>query len=137
MPLNRSKPRGSRPLRGEQKCEASMPKKGMRAVSERRQKKKKKENLNNRLALIGITLVVLSLAVTVQVKGNELRRAEKQLIIQEENLEAQVKAEEERAARLEEQRVYVQTKEYIEKVAKEKLGLVNRGEVILKPSEKQ
>ena len=114
-----------------------MPKKGMGAVSERRQKKKKKENLNNRLALIGITLVVLSLAVTVQVKGNELRRAEKQLIIQEENLEAQVKAEEERAARLEEQRVYVQTKEYIEKVAKEKLGLVNRGEVILKPSEKQ
>ncbi|MBO6150796.1 MAG: septum formation initiator family protein, partial [Clostridium sp.] len=52
-------------------------------------------------------------------------------------LEAQVKAEEERAARLEEQRVYVQTKEYIEKVAKEKLGLVNRGEVILKPSEKR
>ncbi|MBO5574096.1 MAG: septum formation initiator family protein [Clostridium sp.] len=109
----------------------------MRAVSERRQKKKKKENLNNRLALVGITMVVLSLAVTVQVKGNELRATEKQLIIQEENLEAQVKAEEERAARLEEQRVYVQTKEYIEKVAKEKLGLVNRGEVILKPSEKR
>ena len=82
-------------------------------------------------------MVVLSLAVTVQVKGNELRATEKQLIIQEENLEAQVKAEEERAARLEEQRVYVQTKEYIEKVAKEKLGLVNRGEVILKPSEKR
>lgn len=137
MPLNRPKPRGSRPLRGEQKCEAYMPKKGMRAVSERRQKKKKKENLNNRLALVGITMVVLSLAVTVQVKGNELRATEKQLIIQEENLEAQVKAEEERAARLEEQRVYVQTKEYIEKVAKEKLGLVNRGEVILKPSEKR
>ena len=131
MPLNRSK------LRGEQKCEAYMPKKGMRAVSERRQKKKKKENLNNRLALVGITMVVLSLAVTVQVKGNELRATEKQLIIQEQNLEAQVKAEEERAARLEEQRVYVQTKEYIEKVAKEKLGLVNRGEVILKPSEKR
>ena len=131
MPLNRSKPRG------EQKCEAYMPKKGMRAVSERRQKKKKKENLNNRLALVGITMVVLSLAVTVQVKGNELRATEKQLIIQEQNLEAQVKAEEERAARLEEQRVYVQTKEYIEKVAKEKLGLVNRGEVILKPSEKR
>ena len=137
MPLNRSKPRGSRPLRGEQKCEAYMPKKGMRAVTGRRQKKKKKDNLNNRLALVGITMVVCSLAITVQVKGNELRTTEKQLIIQEQNLESQVKAEEERAARLEEQRVYVQTKEYIEKVAKEKLGLVNRGEVILKPSEKK
>ena len=41
------------------------------------------------------------------------------------NLEAQVAKEEERAKQLEEYRVYVQTKQYIEKVAKEKLGLVN------------
>ena len=34
---------------------------------------------------------------------------------------------------LEEHRVYVQTKEYIEKVAKEKLGLVNKDEILLKP----
>ena len=33
---------------------------------------------------------------------------------------------------LEEKRVYVQTKQYIEKVAKEKLGLVNPDEIILK-----
>lgn len=41
--------------------------------------------------------------------------------------------EQERAKRLEEQRIYVQTKEYIEKVAKEKLGLVNPDEILLKP----
>ena len=35
---------------------------------------------------------------------------------------------------LREYRVYVQTKQYIEKVAKEKLGLVNRNEILLKPS---
>ncbi len=43
--------------------------------------------------------------------------------------------EKQRAARLEEQRVYVQTKQYIEKVAKEKLGLVNPDEILLKPTE--
>ena len=48
--------------------------------------------------------------------------------------EAQVAKEEERAKQLEEYRVYVQTKQYIEKVAKEKLGLVNRNEILLKPS---
>ena len=30
--------------------------------------------------------------------------------------------------------MYVQTKQYVEKVAKEKLGLVNRDEVLLKPA---
>ena len=40
--------------------------------------------------------------------------------------------EKKRAEDLEEKRVYVQTKQYIEKVAKEKLGLVNPDEIILK-----
>ena len=67
-------------------------------------RKKKKDNLNNRMALVGVTMVVPSLAVAVHIK------------------------------QLEEYRVYVQTKQYIEKVAKEKLGLVNRNEILLKPS---
>ena len=83
-------------------------------------RKKKKDNLNNRMALVGVTMVVLSLAVAVHIKGIDLK--------------AQVAKEEERAKQLEEYRVYVQTKQYIEKVAKEKLGLVNRNEILLKPS---
>ena len=98
-------------------------------------RKKKKENLNNRLALIGITMVVISLAVTVTVKGRSLKEKDREYLIREENLEKQVKEEEERGKQLEEYRVYVQTKQYIEKVAKEKLGLVNRNEILLKPSQ--
>ena len=94
-------------------------------------RKKKKDNLNNRMALVGVTMVVLSLAVAVHIKGIEKDRS---YSIREENLEAQVAKEEERAKQLEEYRVYVQTKQYIEKVAKEKLGLVNRNEILLKPS---
>lgn len=107
----------------------------MRESGKRR--KKKKESLNNRMALVGITLVVLSLAVAVQLKGIDLKQKDLNYQIRQENLEAQVKAEEERSAKLEEYRVYVQTKQYIEKVAKEKLGLVNKDEVLLKPSEKK
>ena len=92
-------------------------------------RKKKKDNLNNRMALVGVTMVVLSLAVAVHIKGKD-----RSYSIREENLEAQVAKEEERAKQLEEYRVYVQTKQYIEKVAKEKLGLVNRNEILLKPS---
>ena len=97
-------------------------------------KRKTKENLNNRMALIGITLVVLSLAVTVHTKGIDLKQKDLDYQIKEENLAAQVEAEENRSEQLEEYRVYVQTKQYIEKVAKEKLGLVNKDEVLLKPA---
>lgn len=102
--------------------------------ADERRRKNKKENLNNRMALVGVTMVVLSLAVTVNIKGVDLKEKDKNYSIREENLEAQVKEEEERAKQLEEYRVYVQTKQYIEKVAKEKLGLVNKDEILLKPS---
>ena len=97
-------------------------------------RKKKKDNLNNRMALVGVTMVVLSLAAAVHIKGIDLKEKDKSYSIREENLEAQVAKEEERAKQLEEYRVYAQTKPYIEKVAKEKLGLVNRNEILLKPS---
>lgn len=89
------------------------------------------------MALIGITMVVLSLAVIVQTRGVDLKKKDLEYQIKEEQLEDQVAAEEERAAQLEEYRVYVQTKQYIEKIAKEKLGLVNKDEVLLKPAEKK
>ena len=38
---------------------------------------------------------------------------------------------------LEEYRVYVQTKQYIEEIAKQKLGLVNPDEILLKPAPKE
>lgn len=107
----------------------------MKMRENQRTKKRKKENLNNRMALFGITLVVLSLAITVHLKGLDLKSKDINYQIREENLMAQVQAEEERAAELEQYRVYVQTKQYIEKVAKEKLGLVNKDEILLKPVE--
>lgn len=102
-----------------------------------RRKKNKKDNLNNRMALVGIILVVLSLAVIMQTKGMDLRQKDLEYQIREENLEAQVSEEQQRSEDLQEYRVYVQTKQYIEKIAKEKLGLVNKDEILLKPAEKK
>ena len=99
-------------------------------------RKKKKDNLNNRMALVGVTMVVLSLAVAVHIKGIDLKEKDRSYSIREENLEAQVAKEEERAKQLEEYRVYVQTKQYIEEVAKQKLGLVKPDEILLKPAPK-
>ena len=79
----------------------------------------------NRMALLGITLVVACLAVVINAKGASLRRMDLEYKVRQENLQAQLEAESKRADELEDYKVYVKTKEYAEEVAKEKLGLVN------------
>lgn len=88
-----------------------------------------------RMALIGITVVVGSLAVVVHIGGTSLRERDLEYQAREQALEKTLAKEEARAAELEEYRVYVQTKQYIEKVAKEKLGLVNKDEILFKADE--
>jgi len=98
-------------------------------------KRKRTDRAGNRVAIIAITIVVASLALVLQLRVNTLKAKQEQYMEKEQALLAQVAQEEERAQTLEEYRVYVQTKEYIEKVAKEKLGLVNSDEILVKPSE--
>ena len=78
--------------------------------------------------------MVLGLAVVVQIKGSSLKSIDREYEIRLENLTAQKEEEEQRALDLEEERKYVQTKEYIKEVAKEKLGLVDPDEILLKPA---
>ena len=102
-----------------------------------RRKTKTNSNANwgNNLALIGITVVVLSLAVVVNFGKASLEQKDLEYQVKEQNLEKILAEEEARAAQLEEYRIYVQTKQYVEKVAKEKLGLVKKDEILLKPRE--
>lgn len=99
----------------------------------RRSREKKRDKWGNRMALIGITVVVLSLAVVIGLKSKSLKEKDLAYQIREENLLAQKAEEEERKEELEERKIYVQTKQYIEEVAKEKLGLVKQDEILLKP----
>ena len=105
----------------------------MRETGRSRSVRKRRERLGNRMTMIGITFVVMSLAVVMNIRGATLREKDLAYQIKEENLARQLEEERKRAQELEEQRIYVQTKEYIEKVAKEKLGLVNPDEILLKP----
>lgn len=102
-----------------------------------RARRNRKDRLGNRMALIGITFVVVSLALIVTIKGVGLKEKGREYEIRLENLEAQVDKETDRSKKLEEYRVYVQTKQYVEEVAKQKLGLVKPDEILLKPSQRQ
>ncbi|MBP3927591.1 MAG: septum formation initiator family protein [Clostridium sp.] len=98
-----------------------------------RTRRGRKDRWGNRLAIIGITLVVLSLGVVVNLRSTSMKKKDLEYQAKEESLMRQVELEEKRAEELEEYRVYVQTKQYIEEVAKQKLGLVKPDEILLKP----
>ena len=97
---------------------------------------KRKRNVNSRsaVAMVLVTIGVIVLAIVVGLRVNSLQEKENQYLEKEAALLAQIAEQEERAEKLEEYRVYVQTKQYIEKEAKEKLGLVNPDEILLKPN---
>ena len=102
-----------------------------------RSRRKRRDKWGNRMAIIGITLVVGSLAVVVNIRSNTMKNKDQEYEVRYENLQSQLAQEEDRKAQLEEKRIYVQTKQYIEKIAKEKLGMVKEDEVLLKPSNPQ
>lgn len=96
---------------------------------------KKKKRKQNRLAMLGITLVVLALLAVLGLQTVRLKQRRDEYADRLTSIEKQLSEQEERAADLEAERLYVQTRQYVEKVAKERLGLVNPDEIILKPQE--
>ena len=95
----------------------------------------KKDKWANRMAIMGITLVVMCLAVAINIKGADLKQSDLDYQIREENLARQVTEAEKRTGELQEYKIYVKTKQYAEEVAKERLGLVKPDEILLKPTQ--
>ena len=86
----------------------------------------------NRFSMFLVTLVVVMMLVLVGVRSVELRSKIDAKAAELSQLEAQIEAEEERAAEIEALGKGVQTKGYIEDVAREKLGLVYEDEILFK-----
>jgi len=76
---------------------------------------------SNRSGLIGIGFVVVSLAVVVGIQGQTLKKKEHEYYLKEQSLQKQIDEEETLAGKLEEQRIFVQTKQYIEEMEKRNL----------------
>lgn len=84
-----------------------------------------------------IVLVVLILFGIIAVKKIDLEKKSVQAKQKIELLNAQITEEEERAEEIKNLEAYVQTKRYIEDVAREKLGLVYEDEIILQQEEEE
>ncbi|BDF32056.1 hypothetical protein CE91St62_01300 [Lachnospiraceae bacterium] len=103
---------------------------GIKQKSRRRRQKKRVQR--HKRSVLAISSVILLLLVTVSVNGITLRAKEKSYVAQETELKKQIKEEKSRASKIDELEDYVGTDEYVEDVAREKLGLVHEGEIIFK-----
>jgi cell division protein DivIC len=90
---------------------------------------KKKQN---RFGMLSISAVVLMLLVVVSLKSVELQAKNEQYIQKEQQLTQERDIELVRQEDLKEYAKYVETKKYVEDIAKDKLGLVYDDEIIFK-----
>ena len=77
-----------------------------------------------------IAFIVLCICLVFFLGKSNLEQKRKQHLIKEEELTTLIKKEEDRELELSNLEAYVQTKKYVEDMAREKLGLVYEHEII-------
>ncbi|MBQ8086002.1 MAG: septum formation initiator family protein [Lachnospiraceae bacterium] len=79
---------------------------------------------------------VLIVCIVIGIRSFSLYKESKELSKRQEALAAKIESEEKRKEDLEDLEKYMQTKRYMEEVAKTKLGLVYPNEILIQPDNK-
>lgn len=107
--------------------------KNMKNERSRGRRKKQKQHVSRyRRSMLAVSAVIILLMAVVSVNAISLREKDRVYRAQETELKKQIEEEKERAAEIDALEKYVGTDEYVEEVAKDKLGLVNENEIIFK-----
>ncbi len=96
----------------------------------------RQSNRQSNVGLILVFLVVITIIIASSVRSISLHQKSKELSVTQAQLEQQLEEATNKSAELEEREKYMKTKKYIEDEAKNKLGLVNNDEILIKPKEK-
>lgn len=83
-------------------------------------------------AVLLMSLIVAGVGIVAGIRGNELRQEIRQNSQQESALEQQLQDETDRTEEIRELEQYMQSDEYIEKIAREKLGLLKENEILFR-----
>lgn len=97
------------------------------------EKRKKRGRRGNCGAMLCITAIVAVLLVSLTVQSQSLTAKNAAYEEQEAKLEQQLEDEKKRTEEIEGLEAYMQTDEYVEKIARDKLGLVYPDEILIKP----
>ncbi len=96
---------------------------------------KRRMSAGNRLGMCVITGIVLALLIGLLTGSNAMRVRNADYEARKSELQEQIKDEEVRAETIENLREYMNSDEYIEQLAREKLGLVYSDDVIYRAEE--
>ncbi len=105
-----------------------------RRERELRLKRQRRSGMLGMILAFGLVLVV---AVSLLISTKALKEKNDEYEVQKAKLEQQLTEQEERKSELEEYKKYVQTKKFVEEVAKDKFGLLYPDEIVFKPENKQ
>lgn len=104
----------------------------MRTMAKTKHRQKKSFNLMTPLILIAAVAVI---AFSINLSSTDLREQEQIYLEREADLQEQIKAEQKRTEELEQQKKHVGMKQYIEEVARDRLGLIDPDEVLIKEND--
>lgn len=83
-------------------------------------------------SMLAVSSVIVMLMVVVSVNSVTLRAQEQEYQTQISDLETQIEEEKTRTEKIDDLEEYVGTDEYVEDVAKDKLGLIHENEIIFR-----
>ena len=95
-------------------------------------RKKKRRKRGNKKGMLCISAIVAVLLVSLSVQSNSLMEKNADYAAQEESLRQQIEDEKQRSDDIAAMKDYMKTDEYAEEVAKDKLGLVYKDEILFK-----
>ncbi|MCU6762919.1 Protein required for the initiation of cell division [uncultured Roseburia sp.] len=95
-------------------------------------KRRKRKNQKNRVGKVCVSFTVLFLVMILSVQILHLYHKNQTYKAQQEQLQAQLEEQQERAKQLKEKEDYVGSQEYIEDIAKSKLGMTYDNEIVFK-----
>lgn len=98
-------------------------------------KRRKSTRKQSQLASILVIAAVVFVCAVVVVRVSTLKEKSRELAITEQTLERQLEEANLERENLVAQEQYMKTDEYIEDVAKDKLGLVYPDEIVIRPAE--
>ena len=94
--------------------------------------KKKRNKMIKKVAAVISAGVVLLLLILVLTNAAGLSDKKKELNTKISELEQSIQEQKDKTLKLEEQREYMKTREFTEQIARDKLGLVYPGEIVLR-----
>ena len=97
--------------------------------------KRRRKKDENRTGKICVGLIVLMFIGFMSVQIKNLYEKDQEYIQKEESLKQELAEEQERQLKLQDYEAYTQTQQYIEDIAKSKLGLAYGNEIIFKEQE--